>query len=169
MDLKNDYGRKVEAQLKSARQELQGVRRKHVDELDKFRREIQTKAVLIQQLQQNLGYLGSSNDRPASSSNMEPLAHNKTSAGDLVTQKTALREAQERATDMGNKVNGLKQAMKDKSKELAALEKRCADREAYTDNLEKELEEVRGTLEDVIGRVSTHQSRKRRRTEDPGN
>lgn len=181
MSLKNDYGRRVEAQLESSHKELQDIRRKHVDELDLLRREIQTKSQLIQQLQQNWQFHGSSSEGPMLSETTEPLGRPTGSTGDLVAQQTALHEAQERATDLENKIKGLKKAMKDKTSELAAREKSCADklsavadrekkcaeRERYTVTLEKELEEVRGTLEGVIGRVSTHQGRKRRRTEGP--
>ncbi|KXH48310.1 hypothetical protein CNYM01_08938 [Colletotrichum nymphaeae SA-01] len=58
--------------------------------------------------------------------------------------------------------------------EVDALAKKCADRmkaaeakEAYTVSLEKQLEELRGTMEGVLGRVSVYQGKKRRRTEGP--
>ncbi|KAF6784286.1 hypothetical protein CSOJ01_15777 [Colletotrichum sojae] len=175
-NVNNDYSRQLEAQLGSANRQLQHVRRKHVDELDQLRREIQTKAVLIQQLQQDYRYHGSSNDQPVLHRQPGPLEH----SSDSNAQRTALQEARERTNDLENKVKGLKKPMEDKKSELAVLEKswadklsavadrekRCADRETYIATLEKELEEVRGTLEDVIGRVSSHQDSKRRHTED---
>ncbi|KAK1478500.1 hypothetical protein CCUS01_04846 [Colletotrichum cuscutae] len=58
--------------------------------------------------------------------------------------------------------------------EVKALAKKCADRmkaaeakEAYTANMEKQLEEMRGAMEGMLGRVSVYQGKKRRRTEGP--
>ncbi|KXH47406.1 hypothetical protein CSIM01_05343 [Colletotrichum simmondsii] len=58
--------------------------------------------------------------------------------------------------------------------EVEALVKKCADRmkaaeakEAYTMSLEKQLEEMRGNMEGMLGRVSVYQGKKRRRTEGP--
>ncbi|WQF86456.1 hypothetical protein CDEST_11470 [Colletotrichum destructivum] len=44
---------------------------------------------------------------------------------------------------------------------------KCEDRNTYTLSLEKDVEEMRGVMEGVLGRVSVHQGRKRRRTEGP--
>ncbi|KAK6211674.1 hypothetical protein QIS74_10938 [Colletotrichum tabaci] len=101
-------------------------------------------------------------------------------------RKCAAAEARARARAAEEK-NGGKAAASAASREeetqarLRELERRCAektaaafewqakceDRNTYTLSLEKDVEEMRGVMEGVLGRVSVHQGRKRRRTEGP--
>ncbi|KAI8239279.1 hypothetical protein K4K55_002042 [Colletotrichum sp. SAR 10_96] len=76
-----------------------------------------------------------------------------------------------------------KESLKNKTDELASATERhakdlieaggnqekcgCKNKEAYVESLEEHVEDLRGTMEDVLRRVSTYQGRKRRRTEAP--
>ncbi|KAL0933957.1 uncharacterized protein CTRU02_210756 [Colletotrichum truncatum] len=117
-------------------------------------------------------------NRPdASRSEEQPAA----SAQEIEHHREFAAQAQEQVSDLESKLDTMKFGMQEKASEMASLEKfraekiqkaevmerRCKDQEAYTVSLEKQLEELRGNMETMLGRVSVHQGKKRRRTEGP--
>ncbi|EQB52934.1 hypothetical protein CGLO_07404 [Colletotrichum gloeosporioides Cg-14] len=97
---------------------------------------------------------------------------------ELEAAKWKLMESEENLSDKTLKatleVQNIKREMQELEKKyaekvaaMASMERRFHDKDAYTENLETKLEELRGTMENVLGQVSVHQGRKRRRTEGP--
>ncbi|KAH0433726.1 hypothetical protein CcaCcLH18_05713 [Colletotrichum camelliae] len=97
---------------------------------------------------------------------------------ELEAAKWKLMESEETLSDKTSKatleVENIKKEMQEVKKKYtekvaatANMEKRFHDKDTYTENLETKLEELRGTMENVLGQVSVHQGRKRRRTEGP--
>ncbi|KAF0330717.1 hypothetical protein RB213_009346 [Colletotrichum asianum] len=97
---------------------------------------------------------------------------------ELEAAKWKLMDSEETLSDKTLKatleVQNIKREMQELEKKYAekvaataSIERRFHDKDAYTENLETKLEELRGTMENVLGQVSVHQGRKRRRTEGP--
>ncbi|KAK2763594.1 hypothetical protein CKAH01_15935 [Colletotrichum kahawae] len=173
VDLRNadDHNRLLESEVYYSRINEQKSFDKQTEHISDLEERIKLKDALIQQLQQNILH-------------HQPQAPNQASRPgreELERQRHISREAHERASDLESKLDAMKAAMTDKTDEMASLEKewsakvaeadgmkrRYHDKDAYITNLETKLEELRGTMENVLGQVSMHQGRKRRRTEGP--
>ncbi|KAI8239280.1 hypothetical protein K4K55_002043 [Colletotrichum sp. SAR 10_96] len=166
-----DHNRLLESEVYFSRineQKRFDMQRKYISDLED---KMKHKDALIKQLQQNILRAQPQTPNHASMPGREELER----------QRHISREAHERASDLESKLDAMKAAMTDKTDEMASLEKewsakvaeadgmkrRYHDKDAYITNLETKLEELRGTMENVLGQVSMHQGRKRRRTEGP--
>ncbi|KAJ3961665.1 hypothetical protein N0V92_001638 [Colletotrichum tropicale] len=84
-------------------------------------------------------------------------------------------DKQQRIYELETELATAQEALKAKEKHVHELKDagekvqqcRCEDKEAYVASVEEHVENLRGTMEDVLRRVSTYQGRKRRRTEGP--
>ncbi|KAJ0385578.1 hypothetical protein COL922a_006077 [Colletotrichum nupharicola] len=173
LDLVNaeDHNRLLESEVYFSRikeQKSFDMQTKYISDLED---KMKHKDALIKQLQQNILCAQPQTPKHASMPGREELER----------QRHISREAHERASDLESKLDAMEAAMADKTDEMASLEKewsakvaeadgmkkRYHDKDAYITNLETKLEELRGTMENVLGQVSMHQGRKRRRTEGP--
>ncbi|KAI8186057.1 hypothetical protein K4K51_010830 [Colletotrichum sp. SAR 10_75] len=175
----DDHNRLLESEVYFSRINEQESFNKQTGEMTALEDKIKLKDALIEQLQANITrYQTQTPSQPPTSgpNNQPPLCREE-----LERQRHISREAHERASDLESKLDAMKAAITDKTDEMASLEKewsakvaeadgmkrRYHDKDAYITNLETKLEELRGTMENVLGQVSMHQGRKRRRTEGP--
>ncbi|KAI8300843.1 hypothetical protein K4K59_001322 [Colletotrichum sp. SAR11_240] len=179
LETANDHNRLLESEVYFSRINEQESFNKQTEDMTALEDKIKLKDVLIEQLQANIArYQTQTPSQPPTPgpNNQPPLCREE-----LERQRHISREAHERASDLESKLDAMKAAMTDKTDEMASLEKewsakvaeadvmkrRFHDKDAYITNLETKLEELRGTMENVLGQVSMHQGRKRRRTEGP--
>ncbi|OHE91286.1 hypothetical protein CORC01_13401 [Colletotrichum orchidophilum] len=197
MELKNEHDRRNETALAEAQQDLKHRTTTHSNEIEKLKKDISAKEAITQRLQGEILCLQQRSQatpytprRPYGVEDEPPV-----SARELQYQRTISRQANEKASEMESKLDAMKLAMEAmkselqtekaevnarkaevdaKKAEVEALVKKCADKmnaanakETYTVSLEKQLEELRGSMEGMLGRVSVYQGKKRRRTEGP--
>ncbi|KAK1852826.1 hypothetical protein CCHR01_04567 [Colletotrichum chrysophilum] len=175
----DDHNRLLESEVYFSRINEQESFNKQTEHMTALEDKIKLKDVLIEQLQANI--IRYQTQPPSQPSTSSPNSQQPLCREELKRQRHISREAHERASDLESKLDAMKAAMTDKTDEMASLEKewsakvaeadgmkrRYHDKDAYITNLETKLEELRGTMENVLGQVSMHQGRKRRRTEGP--
>ncbi|KAK1515940.1 uncharacterized protein CCOS01_13138 [Colletotrichum costaricense] len=188
---------RTQAALNKAQQDLQHRSTAQSNRIQQLERDVSDKHAFTQSLQSEILCLqqrsqgAQHSPRHGYGAHREPLV----SAHKLQYQREISRQANEKASDMESKLEAMKLAMEAmksevqtekaelnaqkaetnaKKAEVEALAKKCAERmnaanakESYTMSLEKQLEEMRGNMEGMLGRVSVYQGKKRRRTEGP--
>ncbi|KAJ0160595.1 hypothetical protein CTA2_7702 [Colletotrichum tanaceti] len=83
------------------------------------------------------------------------------------TTAAAAAAAASREEETQARLRELEKRCAEKTAAAFEWQAKCEDRNTYTLSLEKDVEEMRSVMEGVLGRVSVHQGRKRRRTEGP--
>ncbi|KAK1624713.1 hypothetical protein BDP81DRAFT_474826 [Colletotrichum phormii] len=197
MEVKNEGDRRTEAALAEAQQNLQQTSATHLNQMEQLKKDISAKDALTQRLHGEILCLQQrSHATPYTPRSGYAVRDERlVSARELQHQREISRQANEKASDMESKLDAMKLAMEAmkselqtekaevnarkaeidaKRSEVEALAKKCSEKmnaanakEAYTVSLEKQLEEMRGNMEGMLGRVSVYQGKKRRRTEGP--
>ncbi|KAK1675494.1 hypothetical protein BDP55DRAFT_728795 [Colletotrichum godetiae] len=197
MEVKNERDRRTEAALAETQQNLQQTSATHLNQIEQLKKDISAKDALTQRLHGEILCLQQrSHATPYTPRSGYAVRDERlVSMRELQHQREISRLANEKASDMESKLNAMKLAMEvmksdlqtEKAEvnarkaemdaersEVEALAKKCAEKmnaanakEAYTVSLEKQLEDMRGNMEGMLGRVSVYQGKKRRRTEGP--
>lgn len=197
LEMKNERERRTEAALEEAQRSLKHKSAAHSNQTEKIMAGLSDKDTFIERLEGDILRLQQQSQaalhtpQRGRGARAEPPA----SVHELQYQREIARQAKEKASDMESKLEAMKLAMEAmkselqtekaevnarkaetdaKKAEVEALAKKCAERmnaanakESYTMSLEKQLEEMRGNMEGMLGRVSVYQGKKRRRTEGP--